>query len=336
MVGSEEVYGDDDDFEEDENDSKKIDEPENIDHVPSSELQNKLYETTKSLVSEGEKNLRLVLEVSKQRDELTLLRQEAEAFRATLLQGINGGVTNSNNYEHVSLEDLLRIRLQQATASEADDDIAATPSLKDKTSIEVVKKLEDKLKFTVQHNDELEGRCIQLKDKLAAATKRNEGIENLHIKVSKMTDRIRYVLEQKARLNKHLVEETKKVEVLSDHVEKLMIHLKHEAIAKASSLSDQSRLQCELDHLKTRLEHMLKKSDRKDKLVVELRESGKMLDDQLRLMDEKYMDIRSKLVWTRSHTTKILRQKELEMQHLREKISVLVTKCDNKNHVSIN
>ena len=102
-----------------------------------------------------------------------------------------------------------------------------------------------------------------------------------------------------------------------------MMHLKHEAISKARSLSDQSRLQRELETMKSRIEHMGKRNDRKDKLIAELRETGKLLEDQLRLMDEKYMEIRSKLDWTRTQTTRIVRQKETELQHLREKFSVV-------------
>ena len=304
--GGEEYSADKDDFEE-ENDGT---------------TQPPGYETTKNRVLEAEKNVSLALEVSKQHDELTVLKHEAAAFRATLLQGINGGVTDSKNYEHVSLEELLRIRLQEAIASSAATNDELSASLKDDSSVSVIQKLEHKLALEKQHSDELEAKCITLKDELAASTKQHEGLENLHVKISEMNGRLRHEREQKSKVQKELAAETKKVEALSDHIEKLMIHLKHEAISKARSLSDQSRLQRELESMKSQIEHMGKKNDRKDKLIAELRGTGRLLEDQLRLMDEKYMEIRSKLDWTRTQTTKIVRQKETELEHLREKFSV--------------
>lgn len=295
----------------------------------SSELHKQLYQSSKNLIKEGEKNVTLALEVSKQKDELDQLRQEAASFRSVLLQGINGGLTDSNNYEHVSLEALLRIRLQVASTSTSTttNNDASTPKklAMDESSVGVIQKLEHKLALEVKHNDELEAKCISLKDELNAATKQNKGVQGLHVKISEMSQRLRNERELKSKLNKDLAGETKKVEALSDHIEKLMVHLKHEAISKARSLADQSLLQRELDMAKTRIEHMSKKNERKDKVITELRETGKLLEDQLRLMDEKYMEIRSKLDWTRSQTSKIVKQKEVEFQHLREKFSLVTS-----------
>lgn len=298
----------------------------------SNNVEEKPYEKTKCLVSDGEKSVLLALEVSKQKDELALLQQEAAAFRSTLLQGINGGVEDSKNYEHVSLEDLLRIRLQEGAppSSAPTEDLSPQKSIKDDSSIGVIQRLEQKLAKEKEHNDELEARCIALKNEIAAATKQNEGVENLHIRISQMNERLRNEREQKTKLANELNEETKKVEALSDHIEKLMIHLKHEAISKARSLSDQSKLQRELDATNVRIEHLEKKNDRKDKAIADLRETGKLLEDQLRLMDEKYMDIRSKLDWTRTQTNKICKQKEQELHQLREKFALL----EDKNDVS--
>jgi chromosome segregation ATPase len=288
-------------------------------------------------VNEGDKSVSLALEVSKQNDELTLLRQESAAFRATLLQGINGGVSDDKNYAHVSLHDLLRIRLQEASAAAVTNNEAfsSQTSLKDESSVAVIQKLEQKLASEVHHSDELEAKCINLKNELSEAIKQNEGVEKIHVKISEMNGRLRNERELKFKLSRELIAETKKVEALSEHIEKLMIYLKHEAISKAKSLSDQSRIQRELDAMKTRIEHMVKRNERKDQVIAELRETGKLLEDQLRLMDEKYMEIRSKLDWTRSQTGKIVRQKEMELTHLREKFSMLADSTP-RNDVSAN
>lgn len=65
--------------------------------------------------------------------------------------------------------------------------------------------------------------------------------------------------------------------------------------------------------------------------IADLRDAGKLLEDQLRMMDERYMQIRSKLDWTRSQTMKTCDRKEQELQALCEKISLLT---DNKQNDS--
>ena len=138
-----------------------------------------------------------------------------------------------------------------------------------------------------------------------------------------MVERLRTEREVKYKVQKDLSTEKSKVEALSDHIEKLMVHLKHEAIAKARSLADQSRLQREMEMVKTKNAAVTKKNERKDQVISELRESAKLLEDQLRLMDEKYMELRSKLDWTRTQTERIVKKKEDEAKLLRTKFSLL-------------
>jgi hypothetical protein len=98
----------------------------------------------------------LALEISEQKDELDLLRRDAEPLRAVLLQGIKGGVKDSKNYEHVSLEDLLMIRLQESpdSASMVWNNDPPTPHVlfRGESSIGVIHKLEHKLAMEVKQN----------------------------------------------------------------------------------------------------------------------------------------------------------------------------------------
>ena len=62
----------------------------------------------------------------------------------------------------------------------------------------------------------------------------------------------------------------------------------------------------------------------KDQLITEMRESCALLENQLRLMDEKYMELRSKLDWTRSQTERVVKKKENEGRVQRQKFSILL------------
>jgi hypothetical protein len=78
-----------------------------------------------------------------------------------------------------------------------------------------------------------------------------------------------------------------RIVALSEHIEKLMTHLKHEAAAKAKALDGQRRATEELQMQKNRNVVLTKKTRARDKVIRELREGCKILEDQLRLMDQK-------------------------------------------------
>ena len=63
---------------------------------------------------------------------------------------------------------------------------------------------------------------------------------------------------------------------------------------------------------------------RLSEVICELRDSGKLLEDQLRLMDEKYMELRAKLDYTRNQTERVLKQKDVEVRELRMKQEMLL------------
>ena len=254
----------------------------------SFELQRQLFFATKKLVKEGEKNVSLALELEKCKDEMSVLKKETEAFREILLRGINGGVADSNNYSHVGLDELLRLRIQEVSHAQTSNSDDASLHLQQKglarneSSVGVIQGLEYKLSLEVNRNETLEAKCLGLKGEVEEQATHIEGVENLRLKVSQMVKRLRTEREVKSKYQKDLSIEKNKVEALSDHIEKLMVHLKHEAIAKARSLQDQSRIHREIEMIKTRNVALTKKNERKDQVIAEMRESGKILEDQLR------------------------------------------------------
>ena len=86
-----------------------------------------------------------------------------------------------------------------------------------------------------------------------------------------------------------------------------MIHLKHEAAAKSRAVEAQKRTEKEVAQLRARVTELGQKNKKKDKTVSELRDGCKILEDQLRLLDEKQIDMRAKLDWTRSSSQKEVR-----------------------------
>ena len=102
-----------------------------------------------------------------------------------------------------------------------------------------------------------------------------------------------------------------------------MVHLKHEALTKTKVLNERSKRLKEIDTLKRRNQIMENRNIRKDHAMSDLKEGGKLLEDQLSLMDEKYMELRMKLDWTRSQTEKILRNKDEEVKDFLQKSNIL-------------
>ena len=108
----------------------------------------------------------------------------------------------------------------------------------------------------------------------------------------------------------------------SEHVEKLMPHLTQEANAKLR-LADQLRTtEREFTQVKDTCEAIQRKSVAKDRLISELREGSKILEDQLRLMDEKYLELRSKLDWTREIGAAKIKKAEKKAADLRVKYAL--------------
>jgi len=118
---------------------------------------------------------------------------------------------------------------------------------------------------------------------------------------------------------------------LSQHIEKLMLHLKHEAAAKAKAHEAAGRAAQEVSLLKARNGALLKRAAARDGIIVELKEGAKILEDQLRLMDEKYMELRTKLDYTRQSTGKDVLKYKAQASTLRAKWALLSASVGGPN-----
>merc|ERR1719487_2024815 len=151
---------------------------------------------------------------------------------------------------------------------------------------------------------DLRQRVANLEEELRLALGAAEDIRALKAKAMHLVERIRSEKEERLRVEQELKTYNKKMQMLSDHIEKLMIHLKHEAAHKIKALDQVREMEKKLAHMTEKYNNLNQKSGAKDRLIAELREGSKILEDQLRLMDEKYLELRTKLDYARESAAK--------------------------------
>lgn len=298
-------------------------------HVPTTDkaLRHKFIEASTNLVTQAERNLSLGLQLEQQSEELSRIQAEVDAFSNTLLQGISGGITDVENYRHVPLAELLRLRLQQESNENSDPSAAAaTVSSPPKSAVAGIQNLERQLVTEKKRNKTLERRIAELQSKLDDAGKGKgtgavEDIDTLKAKISKLSNCNRTERELRSRSEKEVKMSHEKIEALSDHVEKLMLHLKQEAAGKARALKELSLANREVELLQSRTAAMSKRNARKDQVILDLKEEEAALEKQLAKMQEKYNELRLKVDWTRTQTTISLKKKNEEIQHLQSKLA---------------
>lgn len=174
----------------------------------------------------------------------------------------------------------------------------------------------------VEDDNELYKRITLLEEELRLALGAAEDIRALKSKVIQLVERLRIEKEDKISANTEMKRYSKKMDMLGDHVEKLMLHLKHEAGTKikvSDQLKDSERRNGVLQEKNTNL---MKKLGAKDRLISELREGSKILEDQLRLMDEKYLELRTKLDYTRDAGAKKIKKAQKMASELRVKFAL--------------
>ncbi|KAJ1438328.1 hypothetical protein B484DRAFT_444664 [Ochromonadaceae sp. CCMP2298] len=146
-------------------------------------------------------------------------------------------------------------------------------------------------------------------------------IKQLRQQVVQMNERIRIEKEYKSRAENEVGGLQKKVETLSGHMEKLVVHLKHEGAHKLR-LAEQLRVSGrEQAAAAEKADLIARKSAAKDRLLLELREGSKVLEDQLRLMDEKYIELRIKLDYARETGARKIKKAENMARELRVKFA---------------
>ena len=166
----------------------------------------------------------------------------------------------------------------------------------------MVSQLEQELDSMGKRNRKLEDRCGHLENELKVALGHADDLIVLKSKALQLLERQKAEKEQRLRAEAGTKLANRKVLALSQHIEKLMLHLKHEAAAKAKAHEAAGRATQEVSLLRARNAALGRRAAARDQIIVELKEGAKILEDQLRLMDEKYMELRTKLDYTRVST----------------------------------
>ena len=170
---------------------------------------------------------------------------------------------------------------------------------------------------------ELSAKVKNLQDELLVALNAANDIRALRGKLTQMIERVRLEKEGKLKADMECMSFKKKTEMLGDHMEKLMAHLRHESSTKLRLIKQLHDNEETNRQLKENYTILLKKNAAKDRFILEMHEGSKVLEDQLRLMDEKYLDLRSKLDFARDFAAKKLNKAQKEASSLRAKFTML-------------
>merc|ERR1711991_890675 len=111
-------------------------------------------------------------------------------------------------------------------------------------------------------------RIKDLEEELKLALGAAEDIRLLKAKMNQLIDRIRTDKEIRQKLESDSKLNKKKIQMLSDHLEKLMTHLKHEAAAKIRTMEQLRVSEKETLRMKEKASLIQRKSTAKDRYLI--------------------------------------------------------------------
>lgn len=177
--------------------------------------------------------------------------------------------------------------------------------------------LERQISALKDTNAKLTKRVKNIRKKVAASGAEQTRANTLQMHNSNLGERLNDERDKRNRVEDELQRANKKVAKLAEHIERLMTHLKHESTAKLKHQKVVRRMEQELGALRLRSSSLLKKMQMRERVITELKEGSKILEEQLRLMDDKYVDMRRKLDWTRDNTKQQVKKMTAEADLLR-------------------
>jgi hypothetical protein len=269
------------------------------------------------------------------RDQITSLQIENQKLKNDVM-GQADGETSALMALLMDENDMLKKRIQEYALSDSTGGMLASPDPRET-------KLESSLRSRTNtatsfdagtHGgtsrggpdaiiSRLHGRIKDLEGELSLALNLSADIALLKKKMEQLAERNRIEKEKCIKAENDGSFARKKMEILADHLNKLMTHLKHEAAAKVRTAEKLRSNERDLVATKERLLVVQAKSSAKDRLVLELREGAKILEDQLRLMDDKYLELRGKLDWARENSEKKIQQAQKKAKDLRKKFAMM-------------
>ena len=299
---------------------------------------------TQRLVDLGEKNYNLAQKCKQFKEEAEKFGQEIESARHNLLSRIVDS-DPCTDAKHVALEELCNLFVQKVTAggegrgfesstllttsgvegsrlgkecsSSAITSSVATYSAPVNTL--QIAELEKKLSDLRTHNRQQTSKIEKMRREVEDAREKEDQLKSY----ADMCHSFRAKLERektcRMRAEKNVASANERIVGLSEQVKKLTIHLKHESTKKLKEHKRAMRLEREVEALTNRTATLSRKNAQRERVISELREGSKILEDQLRLMDKKYIELRSRLDWTRTHSKIQVKKMQKEANALRAK-----------------
>ena len=113
-----------------------------------------------------------------------------------------------------------------------------------------------------------------MEGELQTALLAGSDIQLLKAKALSLLEKVRREKEHRVRCEGEITVLQQKITLLSNHIEKLMVHLKHEATAKVKIHSTLRQAQRQLEGAKEQNGILVKKCQAKDRLIDELQVGG--------------------------------------------------------------
>eukprot|EP00939_MAST-03C_sp_MAST-3C-sp1_P003899 g3899.t1 len=299
---------------------------------------------TQRLVDLGEKNYNLAQICKQSKEAAEKYRSELENARRNLLSRIVDS-DPCTDAKHVALDELCNLFVQRVLASRDAEGIESpalltasgsqgTSLVRGMSSTTVtssvtahsapinvlqIKELEQKISDLRTHNRQQTSSIERMRREVDDAREKEDQLKSY----ASMCQGFRTKLERekncRIRAEKHVEKANERIVGLSEQMKKLTIHLKHESTKKLKEHKRAMRLEREVEALTNRTATLSRKNAQRERVISELREGSKILEDQLRLMDKKYIELRSRLDWTRTNSKMQVKKMQKEANTLRAK-----------------
>eukprot|EP01039_Chlorochromonas_danica_P001451 gene1451-1577_t len=128
--------------------------------------------------------------------------------------------------------------------------------------------------------------------------------DDWYLKYKRLAGKLQKEKSQHSVLEDFIQSQNKKITVLVDHVEKLMKALKIESAKRLKIIEESRKNEKEDGALQAKIDRQQRIIATQQRALHEVNEGSKVLEDQLKLMDEKYLELRGKLDVTRDHFMK--------------------------------
>lgn len=161
----------------------------------------------------------------------------------------------------------------------------------------------------------------QLGDELNQALYTIEDAATLKKKNKKLSENINREKEKRDVLEKYITSQNKKIELLVEHIEKLVTFLRVENTLRTKAFEANRSILKENKRISDEMEIKIKAIRTQRRAIEEVSQGSKILEDQLLLMDTKYLELKQKLDAYREQFNRETRKMKKEFHDLRIKYS---------------